>query len=133
MQNTYKGTYKHFETVSIRTCQLDPFISKKQIADAQRGHDTGGRRPVGCLKWLVIFRRRATNHRARLPIKIKHPMTLRHSVQSKSCSAKKQLIIGLFCGTWHIKTRHPMTLCHFVQSRSCSAKEPLIIGLFCGT
>jgi len=41
------------------------------------------RRPIGCLKLQVIFRKRATNFRALLhkwPIQIKHPVRLRHPV-----------------------------------------------------
>ena len=45
--------------------------------------NTGWRRPIGCFKLQVIFRKRTTNYRALLrkwPIQIRHPMTLRHPV-----------------------------------------------------
>jgi len=47
-------------------------------------HDTGWRRLIGCLKLQVIFRKRATHHRALLrkrPMMIRHPTTPRHPVQ----------------------------------------------------
>ena len=47
---------------------------------------TGWRRLIGCLKLPVIFRKRATNHRAlyrKWPVKIRHPVTLRLLQQPK--------------------------------------------------
>ena len=50
------------------------------------------------------------------PMKIRHPMILRHPVLDCIyciCNSNKEpLIIGLFCEKWPTKIRHPMSLCH---------------------
>jgi len=49
-----------------------------------KGANTRWRRPIGCLKLQVIFRKRAANYRAllrKMTHKIRHSMILRHPIQ----------------------------------------------------
>jgi len=49
-----------------------------------------------------------------------------HRMPCKSLSKKEPLIIGLFCGEWHMKIRHPMGLRHpvlRVQSTTTTRKR----------
>jgi len=68
-----------------------------------KADDTGWRRPIGCLKLQVIFRKRATNYRALL-----RKMTYEDKASYDSAP--------------------PCT--HMLSCRSFSAKEPIISGSF---
>jgi len=85
---------------------------------------TGWRRFIGCSKLQVSFRKRSTNDRVfcgKWPMKIRHPVTLRHPVHSHDApyyathvrthhtKSVLQLIVGLFCGKWPMEIRHHMT------------------------
>ena len=51
----------------------------------------GWRRPIGCLKLQLIFRKRATDYRAllrKMTHTIRHPMGLRHPVKDMCLSAE---------------------------------------------
>ena len=55
----YIHTYSYTYTYIIYLCS-------ENVNASYVTYDTGRRRPIGCLKLLVIFRKRATNHRALL-------------------------------------------------------------------
>jgi len=68
---------------------------------------TGWLRLIWCLKWQVIFSKRATNYRAHLGkrhVKIRHPVTLRHPVSN----------VGLK-NALPFKTKEPCMCAHFAQ------------------
>jgi len=88
--------------------------------------DTGWLRCRGCLMLQVIFRKRATNHRALFRKRATNHRALLQKMtytdkasngSSPCCSAyvhstgRILRIIGLFCGKWPIKIRYPMLSC----------------------
>jgi len=77
-----RGTHRQSDRVECK-CDLPGENSQKIycILIWYRAFRLGWRRPIGCLKWQVIVRKRATNYRAFLrkwSVKIRHPMGLRH-------------------------------------------------------